>query len=455
MGFTFEHVSSLAEEWNNKIAGEKAGFAETNMREGLAAIGMSIKDVIDLKPEDAFAKIMNAGRDMVKNGKFDEFASAADKIYGQEANRMLTSFAQKMHDTDRDFTAFVGNYKQFVSVTGSAQNGAVQFTNMWNKGIAMIEKQFANFFGDVGTMLGYSEGAFDEWLQSFGVGTKKIREFLLNYTVKAFTEFIKVLTETKNWVVDNQEAIIDFGKVAYSALKSLLNIGINLVKALNPLAHIIGLVALAVLKLTEGITWLMGTELGGFLTAVTLAFVTLAAAALKVQAALVLLKASAFWTQVAVAPSLIGKMVTALGFLKTALFGVTVAGAPILLWGAAFAGIALGVRAIYNEWETVKDLLMTFATGGPFGVISKLYEWFGGGTDIKMTKEQKIAYERSQERMSERDRLARLKQTGGSGGTSTSTDNSNHTKYVTNHNTISDPQTAQELTDVVLRPATM
>ena len=38
-----------------------------------------------------------------------------------------------------------------------------------------------------------------------------------------------------NWIKDNQAQIKHLGRVAYSALKSMLNIGINLIKAFTPL----------------------------------------------------------------------------------------------------------------------------------------------------------------------------------------------------------------------------
>ena len=445
MGFTFEHINSLAEEWNNKIAGEKAGFAENNMREGLAAMGMSIKDVIDLEPDKAFEKIMNAGRDMVKNGKFDEFASAADKIYGQEANRMLTAFAQKMHDSDRDFSAFLNNYKDFVSVTSSAQNGAVTFTNMWNKGIAMVEKSFANFFGDLGSILGYSEGAFEDWLKTFGTGTKEIRKFMLKYAVKAFDDFIRILTESKNWIVDNQESIMLFAKLGYDALKSLLNIGINLVKALDPLGVVLGVVGIGLLKIVEAVTWLMGTQVGSW-------FVALAGSGWLVYKALAAIKTLVMFMGSAKVWIWIGTAITSMKAMAVAGWAAVApwltAAAPFIAVGAAIAGVITLVAHLTGEMETLhalftkqgwKDILVGFS--------------YDAEKEGALTPEEK---ERNRLMRINREKMQRLREAPQTQpGSSVSTDNSSTVKYVTNHNNISDQQTAQDFTDVVLRPATM
>ena len=451
MGFTFEHINSLAEEWNNKIAGEKAGFAENNMREGLAAMGMSIKDVIDLKPDEAFEKIMNAGRDMVKNGKFDEFASAADKIYGQEANRMLTAFAQKMHDSDRDFSAFLGNYKDFVSVTGSAQNGAVKFTNMWNKGIAMVEKQFANFFGEVGNILGYSEDQFDELLKSFGHGTKEIRQFLLKYVVKSFNDFIRIMMESKNWVVDNKDALIEMGERGYKALLSLMNIGINLVKTIMRLEPALSSVALALAKVIEGVTWLLDSELTSWLLtfAANWWLVTKAVAAYNVVTKAA--AASTLLTSLTSTAGILPKLALGWTALKGSMAATAVAGAPIFLWAAALTGVVMGLKAVIDEFETVKALL----TQPWWTSAMELYNGFTYDEDTagQLTPEEQA---RNKQAKLNRDKAQRLREMGMSKEQikqEISNDNSNSTQYITNNNQISDTQTAQEMTGLLLNPA--
>ncbi|NRA42738.1 MAG: hypothetical protein HRU21_10605 [Pseudomonadales bacterium] len=358
LGFTFEHINSLAEEWNNKIAGEKSGFAETNMREGLSALGIQLQEVINLKPEEAFEKIMNAGRDMVKKGKFDEFASAADKIYGQEANRMLTAFAQKMADTDKDFDKFLNHYQRFTFVTEKAQKGAQKFTGIFNAGIAKMRTGLQNFFGEVGSEIGINEESWYDWIASVTSGLGDLRTFMKEKVIEAFYTFTDVVTRSVNWIKDNQAQIKHLGRVAYSALKSMLNIGINLIKAFTPLGSVVGTLGLAIIKLVEGVTSLMSTKLGSWIIALTASWLILKKAIISTKLVMAAISSPAAWIWIGKAAAMIKTvLLPAIAGMKAAFLAASVGLLPFAKFALILGGIGLGVRAVVKEFDTLKALL--------------------------------------------------------------------------------------------------
>ena len=153
LGFSFEHVNSLIEELNNKMGGEAGGFEETNLREGLAAIGMEVANLEKLKPEEQIAAIMNAGQNLVKKGQLQKVASAFDKIFGQEANRLLTSMSLKMRDLGVNFEGLLGPQKRIVAMSEAAQEGSLAYAKFSKTFKASMGAVFGELTGQLGKRL--------------------------------------------------------------------------------------------------------------------------------------------------------------------------------------------------------------------------------------------------------------------------------------------------------------
>lgn len=153
LGFTFEHVNSLVEELNNKLGGEAGGFVEANLQEGLSSLNLEAKELQKLEPEEQIAKIMNASQALIKNGRTAELSSAFDKIFGQEGNRLLTAFAQKMELTGKTYEEIINYNKRISGISGEAEQGARGFTAFFQTLTTSIQTVGAELFGKFGAKL--------------------------------------------------------------------------------------------------------------------------------------------------------------------------------------------------------------------------------------------------------------------------------------------------------------
>lgn len=214
-GFTFEHVNSIVEELNNKLGGERSGFQEGNLREGLAALNLEVETLLDLSPEASLEAIMEAGRELSKDSKnLNKVASAYDKIFGLEANRLLGGFNQKMLDNNQNWSDFVKHYKGFTKLTDKAVKGSLKFTSIWNKFWAAAGAASAKFFGGVGEKLGKLEDSLSNTFRDLFSSTGSVSEMLQDLIVKSLLYIIALLVEVRNWVEENEESIKDWGKSA-------------------------------------------------------------------------------------------------------------------------------------------------------------------------------------------------------------------------------------------------
>jgi hypothetical protein len=266
LGFTFEHVKVLAEEWNNKISGEKSDFEENNLREGLVGIGIALEDVIKLKPEEAFERIMNAGREMVRNGKFAEFASAADKIYGQEAHVLLTALAQKMEETGQGFKEFVKGYAKFTTISKNAEKGAIAFTGAFNKVKEAISSVTMEFFGLVGERLDPFFGTFLKSFEDIKGNIGSVFGDVVDIVSMGFMEGTRLITDFFTWLRDNPDEVRKGLENLISTLKDMFELGVGLGKIIAALVPIfIPLVELA-LWFAKVLAYIANTEVGRYIT---------------------------------------------------------------------------------------------------------------------------------------------------------------------------------------------
>lgn len=249
-GFTFEHVNSLIEEWNNKIAGEKSGFAEGQLREGLAGLGIALQDVIDLKPDKALEKIMNAGQKLAKEGRIDEFSSAVDKIYGQEANRLMTSWQKKLLQGKMTFSEMKKEFKEYVSLTERAQKGALFFTSIWNKSIAKMKNIFGGFFGDLGDRLRHMEKPFSDFIKAFDKNIGPLKDLFLDFAVKGIQFAFDKLIDLVEWL-QNPVNMLKIGMWITSAKNTIVGFGKAASYWLPRIGKVIGIVVDAILRLQQ------------------------------------------------------------------------------------------------------------------------------------------------------------------------------------------------------------
>lgn len=249
-GFTFEHVNSLIEEWNNKLAGEKGGFEEGQLREGLVSLGIALKDIIKLKPDQALEKIMNAGQKLAKEGRLDEFSSAVDKIYGQEANRLMTSWQKKLVEGKMTFVEMRDEYKKYVSISEKAQKGALLFTSIWNKALASVKSSFMEFFGEFGDRLKNLTKPFEGFIKSIGTGLKPLKEFFLDISSTAVEDLFNSLQQLARWSskpgnMENIEAwtvgIVEFvkaiGETSWDWVKNIVGLFDTLLTTLEAIKN--------------------------------------------------------------------------------------------------------------------------------------------------------------------------------------------------------------------------
>ena len=221
-GFTFEHVNSLVEELNNKFGGEEGGFIENNLREGLSLINIEAEKMQKLKPEKRLEMIMEAGRKLSKDSKnLDRVASAYDRIFGQEGNRLLTGFTQKMIKNNQTWGEFVRSYGRFTDMTKENLEGAVSFTDIWNKGLALIGRGFNNFFGGIGAKLAPTKKELETLFITLTGGTKSLSETFQNLFIKALLFALDIILRIRRWIIENQEKIKELSADLLDTLESV------------------------------------------------------------------------------------------------------------------------------------------------------------------------------------------------------------------------------------------
>ena len=269
MGFTFEHVNSLIEEMNNKLGGEAGGFVEINLQEGLDVLKVSSEELQKLKPEEQIEKIMNASQDLMRKGELAKVASAFDKMFGQEGNRLLGGFAQKMADTGKTYREIIEQNKRFVSLTDDAQKGARLFTGFFQTAGISIRTVMEEFFGQIGVKLSpFFQGVepmFEDlaakvmkWL---GPGTL---DAIADTAVMAFKELVIVFDEIDKAGIDFPDLVRDMANAMQGAWRTGRDLVAMFVKfgiIILPLANLLnndlvrGIVSVTTAVLAGVVAW--------------------------------------------------------------------------------------------------------------------------------------------------------------------------------------------------------
>jgi len=240
LGFTFEHVNSLVEELNNKLGGEAGGFVELNLQEGLSSLGIASAELQKLKPEKQLARIMNAGARMMKDGVFSpEAASAFDKIFGQEGNRMLTGIAQKMNVLGMSYDQIIAKNKRISAISKEAQKGAMSFSVFFKDMTTSIDTVTREFFGKFGSKLAPFLKGITPVFENISNSLMSIMNPVLDELSEAFQDALFFIADIFDDFKNNPEKAKDAIKTLIVALKSMFKIGMSLATMLSELLPLI------------------------------------------------------------------------------------------------------------------------------------------------------------------------------------------------------------------------
>jgi hypothetical protein len=397
LGFTFEHVSSLVEELNNKMGGEEGGFIENNLREGLKAINLEAEALQKLSPDKQFAQIMNAARTMGKEAKnLPIVASALDKIFGQEANRMLTGFVQKMNKGNMSYEEFLRNSQKYGKISKQAEEGAIKFTEAINGTLFSIATLSREFFGLFGNTFADTLDTASIMIGAVGTDFKDLGKFIMATMNLAFSEILWYFSKLKTWLKKNEGFISTSFEDAVKVSGDLFKSGMNIIKALTFMLPLLGKVILAATTLLVLFTEFAASDFGQVL----LGFLGVAFALNKVSLLVMAL------------PALLG---TAAGAM-TALWAAN----PFGLMAIAIGAVVLAVAQLTGEMDTLMSL---FTSKGWKDIAIGM-----GITDPEVDKTNKLKNDDPEVIEARKNSLLRMeskkKQQIISGGNTTSTQNS-------------------------------
>lgn len=183
----------------NKNMGEFAISGQERMGRSLRALKLDFKDIKDLKPEDQFAKIVDA----VQNApNFQKAMGAASAILGEDAYRLIGY----LKTTNMSMGELIQKYKDMDVMTDESHAGAQRFTAAWNDlnfVINAIKGTFAGFLGEALTPL-------VEEFRMFIVGNRElVRSKLKQWAfglVKTFKELALIISSAFSAITKIVEA---------------------------------------------------------------------------------------------------------------------------------------------------------------------------------------------------------------------------------------------------------
>lgn len=216
-GFSLDNINDLAEEMNNKFGEIATAGAPKGLQEGLKALSLNARELNKLEPDARFRKIADA---ILRTKNQTEALSAADKIFGGEANKVFGVLRAQAGTTEE----LIRNYRELNFLTDEGRSGAASFTNAFNKLVVMVgslTREFAGLLGEALTPLIQSMSAYIS--QNKELIKLKIGEFIQKITagVKAFMKFFKDPATQKRFgeFVDNIKSLVPSINSLVSALR--------------------------------------------------------------------------------------------------------------------------------------------------------------------------------------------------------------------------------------------
>jgi methyl-accepting chemotaxis protein len=204
LGFNFENVNSLVEELNNKVGGQLAGFDEINLLEGLKQLGLTFQDIEKLKPEEQFNLIAKRTQEMARGGMgIQQIASAWDKIFGGEGNRIGANIATM----EEDFEKIQKRMEKISGLSNNAQRGAQRFTKSMNELTALAGKFVREFFGRFGLSVVPTINDFIEFLITNMDEITAMAGRLAQKTADIFVNILRKGKEVIEWALENEDLL--------------------------------------------------------------------------------------------------------------------------------------------------------------------------------------------------------------------------------------------------------
>jgi hypothetical protein len=417
LGFTTEHILTQFEEFNNKFGGEAGGFEELNLREGLAGLGLEFQNLQKLKPEEQLEAMLNAGAELVKQSKTNLpiVASAYDKIGGSEANRLWSSVAIKMAESNKQYSEFIGHNKKLVSLSEAAVKGAAASTRFFNQLIATVMNTVREITGLFGKELEPLFDALGRSLQTIGADLQKALgpsiEMVASKLINMFFDLSKILED----ISKDPEKIKNMLKSVAKGLETMWKTGKLLLNTLLGIAEFL---------LTDSpwrsfLAWI-GTIVGSVLVASKFF------AGLKVA--------------VAAVASTIAGLVAAKGSLAVFAAGTVAAFGPALIM---LAKVAAAVAAVTGAIKLASSLGQRFADSD---IGNKVTDWLA--ENVFSSGDAKANFAKSS--------TSRAAMFGANPNLlnkpANSTTNNSTTNNVTNNIVVNDPETGREMKKEVFDP---
>ena len=334
LGFEYEHINSLAEEFNNKIGESRGLKALTPVKESLQIIGLKFKEIKDLKPEEQFEKVLDA---LIKMDDQQKASSAADILLGGEASRII-GFLNAQNDS---LSEILEKHKALNLETKESRKGALEYSAAWGTFMKLLDSSKRLFSGLLGASLkGYLE-KMTEWVML----NKEVVQSKIGTAIKAVKAGFDAMINTLKAARFSLGYLADaFG---VSSKKMLAMIAVMWIMARHPLfAFIVGLVFV----IDDLVTYMQGGEsVTGKLIE---KFNSLGAVTKALTATLVAMIGSGviMWLL---------KVTKVLALTQIALRGIAVAAAfimsPIGLVIAAVIGLATLAYLIIKYWDEVVE----------------------------------------------------------------------------------------------------
>lgn len=156
IGFDAETAADLMEELNNKI-GEAKGEELEDLSAALDVLGLSFTEIQKLSPEEQFKAITQAAKDLEDQ---QEAVSAADRILGSEANKLI-GFLRTQEGTVNDL---IGAQKELILTTEQGLSGAAAGAAAVSDLMLIGKTLIAEFSGQVGFGIAEVAEGIKEWV---------------------------------------------------------------------------------------------------------------------------------------------------------------------------------------------------------------------------------------------------------------------------------------------------
>lgn len=361
-GFEFDNIVDIIEEMNNKL-GESKGLEQiTPVKESLAILGLSFKEISNLEPEKQFTAIANAA---LKLDDAQKAAAASDILLGGEANKLIGIWRQQGKSID----GVIDRFNKLNFRTKESRKGSEDLVRQ----VGVLSFTFTSFFKEVSGLFSSALAPQLAKLTKWLADNRKNVERFIRVFVSGVIELSKAIgqglvgavNDLKNsdlakWFAGVNVTIKD-NKVAFKDVTQLvttffttLSAGVQVLVALAA-ASVTLRIATAALTVAT-IAWSIAA---GTATTATAAWAAISAA---LPGILATARAAVLAFNIALAVNPIGVVVIAIGSLIAAAALLITAWGPVKaffvdLWESVASAFSTGLGFIKNTMSSVSELL--------------------------------------------------------------------------------------------------